>query len=142
MSDTTEKYIMYGWDPTLCPLSMTLQEAIDAGYVKGGVKVTTKDKRSYLLNLARHTLQYADLMWTVSGVGCGPMAVFDRIDSAKRFLGSWGLGSRICPCYYIPSKEKMLWTPYRKSTDLPRGTVLADAVMLLPYDHNTERETA
>jgi len=66
--------------------------------------------------------------------GCGPLAVFDSLESAQNFCkltGLWPDHYRIWLCEYTPSDHKTLWNRFASSNLFPLGTVLADSVTLL-----------
>jgi hypothetical protein len=77
--------------------------------------------------------------WTGRRRGCGPLGTFKRLKNAKEFIYECAPNSTIYKCYIKISKYKNFWYTMEKtnycvnsdSSTLPRGTILADKVMLL-----------
>ena len=77
--------------------------------------------------------------WTKRPKDCGPLAVFDNLESAEEFsnLSFLDVNNRaFFSCKYKPSKEITLYKKYKggKITErfvLPNGTILADKVKIL-----------
>lgn len=71
--------------------------------------------------------------WVQPRKGCGPLCVFDSRDSARSFSSPH---EAVLECFYTPSKQTTVWTNdygfYWLPYELPRGTVLADAVYIIP----------
>lgn len=84
---------------------------------------------------------YKKKKWIERPKKCGPLAVFDSIESAETFLDTVGFIKRILfYCKYKPSKENILYSPYwhwskerkiKQKKRLPIGTKLANKVKIL-----------
>jgi hypothetical protein len=71
----------------------------------------------------------------------GPLAVFDNLEDAVIFVQEYHISClspyAIFKCKYVPSKRKSMWfTPWYSNHEhrikyFPKGTVLADKVMIL-----------
>lgn len=82
--------------------------------------------------------------WTSPNKGNGPLCVFDKKENAENFLermrGEW-TDATLFECIYVPVSEHnqhhgwtKLWTDEGytcRKEDLPKGTVLAEKVMLI-----------
>jgi hypothetical protein len=104
---------------------------------KEGYKVVSSGLRSST-DLAC-TVRYSKTKWAVPPVGCGPLTVFDCVDAAKSFYYWITAGYRpeshkLYRCLYIPSSAPVAAVWHQESMYeeklLPRGTKLADAVLL------------
>lgn len=67
--------------------------------------------------------------------GCGPLCVFGKKTDAERFARQFH-GRKAYPCAYRPSIYNQVWRSVNSSVIrllefLPKGTVLADEVVLL-----------
>jgi hypothetical protein len=101
---------------------------------KEGYKVTQHNNRSAW---SMKSLKYKINKKTKRPIGCGPLAVFDDLQSAKKFAS---IPDRIYRCIYKKSNDNILW--YKKETQIgpldkkktwgfPLGTRFADWVILL-----------
>lgn len=85
-----------------------------------------------------YVVAYERGKWTKRPKGCGPLAVFDTMESAEDFvIGECMSHDRkfLC-CKYKPSKEEFLYKIYRdgsvqQSFHTPTGTMFADKVKIL-----------
>lgn len=71
--------------------------------------------------------------WVRPRKGCGPLCVFNNRDDARSFSSP---NEVILRCFYTPSRQTAVWTGDYDfdwpPVVLPRGTVLADAVYIIP----------
>jgi len=98
--------------------------------MKIGYKVTHFGRSSVASECDR--VQYGRF-WAQPSAGCGPLFVFDNLESARRFTFE---DEEIHSCWYMPSTAPINsgWSRYGSKMPLsraPKGTVLADAVYLI-----------
>lgn len=107
--------------------------------MKRGWKVTFGDYNESAMVDASHDtgcVRYPFGEWACPHIGCGPLSIFEHYEDATDFVRLWGSSShRISECWYVPSKQGMIWNGRRSvmpGPELPFGTILADAVYLIP----------
>ena len=109
--------------------------------IKRGWKVTYFNESAIMGDHAGSgCVEYHAGIWTQPHCSCGPLCVFDNYEDAKEFIRQYGnYGSeqgrhRINECWYTPSSQKIIWNlnDGMRLSKLPPGTVLADAVYLIP----------
>lgn len=124
--------------------------------VKHGWKVVKTLAGSYYSCFAGHisglaVKEYSYFRWTRRGHKNGPLAVFAVLDDARRFvvansrdvlLESWV----IRPCLYLAEDSGrlfgVLWfDKHRSSRQLPVGTRMAKAVLLMNEDEDDEADS-
>jgi len=99
----------------------------------------------YSFTMQTRPTAYRKKATTVPKIGYGPLAVFDTLENALRFIGYPDVGpvarhAEIWRCRYVPSKGTELFHPDFFSKTLqrtlplracPKGTRLADKVFLI-----------
>jgi hypothetical protein len=113
---------------------------IKEGYKVLRINFPLEGLRSYFINCTKGSVVYKLGEWVKPNENCGPLAVFNNLESAKKFIGAIIITFRhvlIYKCKYVPSKRKNLWVLYGNSVRtvrgpvfFPKGTVLANKVMI------------
>lgn len=106
----------------------------DTNEVRLGWKVVNRfDMSSCSISEDGSSVRYKCGEWVQPRKGCGPLCVFDNRDAARSFFSPH---EAVLECFYTPSKQTAVWTnDYgrdRLLDELPSGTVLADAVYIIP----------
>jgi len=97
--------------------------------------ITTKRLSSCFIT-SEYKVVYEAGSWVKPQVNCGPLSVFESIETAKKFMVDH-FGQRdklqLWKCEYVRSYSTKMWTPFRRfySAILPKGTKLADKVKLI-----------
>lgn len=107
---------------------------------KIGYKVLTKTRMSVIStfhdsDLRVHAKEYKIFRRITRQMGCGPLAVFNTLSNANKFMGVNCRVSLIVPCAYKPYTDclQAFWidTTDLRFTYLPTGTMLAEEVICL-----------
>ena len=119
--------------------------------VRNGIKICSEYFDDYRSAFdCGKTVDYERYEWRSRPEKCGPLAVFENVREAVDFLVSCGwlevydekidysesngeYRKVLFKCKYKKSKDVDLWDEYceMSSNELPRGTILADEVMIL-----------
>lgn len=101
---------------------------------KRGVKICRKDylveKLVSCFNDGK-VVEYKLNKWTKRPKKCGPLAVFDSIESARFFINPKGENKLFFRCKYKESGENVLYKPYKTCNYAPDDTIFADKVKIL-----------
>ena len=108
-----------------------------------GFKICRIDHKGRLVSCFNdgRDIIYKKNKWTKRPEDCGPLAVFDTLDHALKFLEFvhhiFSPDRVIFECKYKPSKDNLLWftswftnSKIIKITKVPEGTIFADEVKI------------
>jgi len=100
--------------------------------IEHGFKICRIECNEFLSGfIAGESVVYKKKKWTTRPHKCGPLAVFDTLEHAKKFLTGQFRGNRVIfKCKYKPSKILFLYTPFSRKIDVPLGTKFADKVKI------------
>lgn len=103
------------------------------------VRVT--DKGKYISISAMEFVEYIPYEWAHKKSKCGPLASFDSMENVERFVSLFGVNRadmkkgtnfKVFKCKIVNSVFHSLWNSTGTATYyLPKGTILADSIMLL-----------
>ena len=101
-----------------------------------GYKALTCERMSIISKfdspLPNYARKYEVLQRVIMQSSCGPLAVFDTLQDAKRFQDVNGSVTFIVSCVYkLYIGKQALWTPVGVFASLPTGTILASEVICL-----------
>ncbi len=102
--------------------------------VKLGWKVVHPINGMLLSSNFTHTKYFVGRWTHRLSVGYGPLCVFTSRKTARAFKQEH---TRVYRCWYKPSKDQRVWSPWNGSyplLHLPKGKALAERVMLLWRD--------
>jgi len=106
-------------------------------FIKIGFKlvaIVDECKVSYYMSRKDGEVRYRRWLSAKPRWRCGPLAVFDDLQSARAFAAVQSFGEEIWRCLYISHEGEHIYTPKSSSehiTRLPKGTRLASRVILL-----------
>jgi len=111
-------------------------------FIKVGFKLLAfidRRKLSYRMGREDEEVRYRRWLSAKPRWRCGPLTVFNDLQSVRAFAFPHGLAGQIWRCLYIPHKGKQIYTPRSSAhiNRLPEGTRLASRVILLNQEYHT-----